>query len=74
MTIGNAEHYSAKETEEMAMKINSYLAFNGQCKQAFEFYQKVLGGDIVMMMIPEVLLPRGPGRCDASHRPTPIFV
>ena len=32
------------------MKINSYLAFNGQCKQAFEFYQKVLGGDIVMMM------------------------
>ncbi len=30
--------------------INPYLAFNGDCRQAFEFYAKVLGGKIVMMM------------------------
>ena len=32
------------------MIINCYLAFDGQCKEAFEFYQKVLGGEIVMML------------------------
>ena len=32
------------------MIINCYLGFDGQCQEAFEFYQKVLGGEIVMMM------------------------
>ncbi|MCW3059158.1 MAG: Glyoxalase/bleomycin resistance protein/dioxygenase [Capsulimonas sp.] len=32
------------------MIINCYLAFDGQCKEAFEFYQKILGGEIVMMV------------------------
>ncbi|MEO7719293.1 MAG: VOC family protein [Capsulimonas sp.] len=32
------------------MIINCYLGFDGQCKEAFEFYQKVFGGEIVMMM------------------------
>jgi PhnB protein len=32
------------------MIINCYLAFDGQCKEAFEFYQKILGGEIGMMM------------------------
>lgn len=32
------------------MKINPYLGFNGTCEAAFNFYQKVLGGKIVMMM------------------------
>jgi PhnB protein len=27
-----------------------YLAFNGKCKAAFEFYANALGGQIVMMM------------------------
>jgi len=31
------------------MKLNPYLNFNGQCKAAFEFYEKCLGGKIVMM-------------------------
>ncbi len=31
-------------------KLNSYLAFDGTCEQAFRFYEKVLGGKIVMMM------------------------
>lgn len=32
------------------MKINPYLTFGGDCKAAFEFYEKVLGGKIEMMM------------------------
>lgn len=32
------------------MKLNPYLTFNGNCKQAFEFYAKCLHGEIIMMM------------------------
>ena len=32
------------------MKLNPYLTFNGQCKEAFTFYQEVLGGEIAAMM------------------------
>jgi len=28
------------------MKLNPYLAFDGSCREAFDFYQKVLGGRI----------------------------
>ena len=29
--------------------LNPYLHFNGQCEEAFNFYAKVLGGEIVAM-------------------------
>jgi PhnB protein len=32
------------------MKLNSYLFFNGQCKDAFKFYEQCLGGKITGMM------------------------
>ena len=28
------------------MKLNPYLAFDGRCREAFEFYEKTLGGKI----------------------------
>jgi PhnB protein len=31
------------------MKLNAYLVFNGQCEEAFKFYEKVLGGKIEAM-------------------------
>jgi PhnB protein len=31
------------------MKINPYLAFDGTCREAFEFYVKTLGGQIEFM-------------------------
>jgi PhnB protein len=31
------------------MKLNPYLAFDGQCREAFEFYAKALGGTIAFM-------------------------
>jgi len=32
------------------MRINTYLYFNGDCEEAFKFYERVLGGKIVAMM------------------------
>ena len=32
------------------MQLNSYLFFKGNCKEAFTFYAKVLGGKITTMM------------------------
>jgi len=31
------------------MRLNAYLNFNGECEAAFQFYEQVLGGKIVMM-------------------------
>ena len=31
------------------MKLNPYLAFDGRCREAFEFYEKTLGGRISFM-------------------------
>jgi PhnB protein len=32
------------------MQLNPYLSFNGNCDEAFQFYQKVLGGKIPFKM------------------------
>jgi PhnB protein len=32
------------------MQMNPYLMFDGQCEEAFKFYEKLLGGKIVAMM------------------------
>ena len=32
------------------MKLNPYLNYGGNCKQAFRFYEEHLGGEITMMM------------------------
>ena len=32
------------------MKLNCYLLFDGNCEEAFNFYQKTLGGEIKAMM------------------------
>ena len=31
------------------MKLNPYLSFDGRCRDAFEFYEKTLGGKIAFM-------------------------
>jgi PhnB protein len=32
------------------MQTNPYLLFNGQCKEAFQLYERVLGGKVVTML------------------------
>ena len=36
------------------MKIETYLYFNGQCAEAFEFYADVLGGELSLTTHDEV--------------------
>jgi PhnB protein len=36
--------------EEQPMRVHAYLNFNGQCAQAFKFYEECLGGKIGTMM------------------------
>jgi len=31
------------------MKLNTYLAFDGRCREAFEFYEKTFGGRVAFM-------------------------
>ena len=33
------------------MQMNAYLLFNGNCEEAFKFYEKLLGGKIDAMMV-----------------------
>ena len=33
------------------MQVKTQLAFKGQCREAFELYEKVLGGKILVMNI-----------------------
>ncbi|HET6396009.1 MAG TPA: VOC family protein [Pseudoxanthomonas sp.] len=32
------------------MKLNTYLSFDGDCRQAFDFYARLLGGKVLAMM------------------------
>jgi hypothetical protein len=38
-----------KKNKVTAMQVMTQLAFRGQCRQAFEHYEKVLGGKITVM-------------------------
>jgi PhnB protein len=39
-----------ERAEENTMQLNPYLHFNGQCEDAFKFYETCLGGKITFMM------------------------
>ena len=39
--------------KEFTMQLNPYLNFNGQCEEAFRFYERCLGATIEMMMTHE---------------------
>ncbi len=45
-----AEKTSIHHTKECTMQITPYLNFNGNCREAFEFYERTLKGKIQMMM------------------------
>lgn len=37
----------------MAININPFLQFNGNCRDAFEFYKNTFGGDFTMISTAE---------------------
>jgi PhnB protein len=41
------------------MRFVPYLSFDGDCREAFEFYHQVLGGELVMMMTHGDMDPEG---------------
>jgi|SRR5579862_906923 len=41
---------SKSKPREHVVKLNPYLSFNGNCEAAFKFYERALGGKILMMM------------------------
>jgi PhnB protein len=49
----------------MASRLNPYLNFRGQAREALEFYQSVFGGDVVIMTFSEFGEP--PPGVDGSH-------
>ena len=49
------------------MKIIPSLSFQGQCREAFEFYARVLGGKITAA-VPYGDMPAGDMEVDARHR------
>ena len=49
------------------MSLNPYLYFNGQCEEAFTFYEKRLGGKITFLM-------RYEGSPMAGQAPAGFFV
>src|SRR6476620_231194 len=46
---GTRDKGQGKRERRRPMKLNPYLAFNGQCREAFEFYEKALGGKIAFI-------------------------
>src|SRR5215469_1071616 len=61
------EGKAAKFTSEVThpMSLNPYLYFDGQCEEAFKFYEKRLGGKITFMMTWELCVRRNLPRRDA---------
>ena len=61
----------------MTSRLNPYISFNGNAREALEFYQSVLGGELAVNTFgefgrPAATTPRWPTRsCTASSRPTP---
>lgn len=57
----------------MAININPFLQFNGNCRAAFEFYKNAFGGDFTMISTAEentlpILENEKISLCITSHR------
>ena len=57
----------------MAININPFLHFNGNCRDAFEFYKNTFGGDFTMISTAEenalpILENEKISLCITSHR------
>eukprot|EP00456_Euglypha_rotunda_P021101 TRINITY_DN18229_c0_g1_i2.p2 TRINITY_DN18229_c0_g1~~TRINITY_DN18229_c0_g1_i2.p2 ORF type:complete len:109 (+),score=20.98 TRINITY_DN18229_c0_g1_i2:65-391(+) len=42
--------FRTKPARRAEMKLNTYLSFDGHCREAFAFYAQALGGKITAMM------------------------
>src|SRR2546423_14776185 len=50
MDSARQHNFSFNKIKENIMKLDIYINYKGNCKEAFHFYEKYLGGKITMMM------------------------
>lgn len=51
----------------MASRLNPYISFDGNAREAMEFYKQVLGGELTMSTFGEFGAPDGPGADKIMH-------
>ncbi|MEV6522253.1 VOC family protein [Longispora sp. NPDC051575] len=51
----------------MATRLNPYISFNGEAREAMEFYQSVFGGTLTVNTFGESGAPEGPGADKIMH-------
>ena len=51
----------------MASRLNPYLNFNGNTRQAMEFYQGVFGGSLAITTFAEIGMPDSPDAAKVGH-------
>ncbi|HKE51187.1 MAG TPA: VOC family protein [Actinomycetes bacterium] len=51
----------------MASRLNPYISFDGNAREAMEFYQQVLGGSLNLSTFGEFGAPDGPGADKIMH-------
>jgi PhnB protein len=51
----------------MASRLNPYISFDGNAREAMEFYKQVLGGSLTMSTFGEFGTPEGPGADKIMH-------
>lgn len=51
----------------MTSRLNPYLSFNGDAREAMEFYRSVFGGDLNVSTFGESGMPDGPGADKVMH-------
>jgi PhnB protein len=51
----------------MASRLNPYISFDGDAREAMEFYKQVLGGELTINTFGEYGAPDGPGADKIMH-------
>ncbi|MGY0233857.1 VOC family protein [Longispora urticae] len=51
----------------MATRLNPYISFNGEAREAMEFYKSVFGGTLTVNTFGESGAPEGPGADKIMH-------
>jgi PhnB protein len=51
----------------MASRLNPYISFDGNAREAMEFYKQVLGGELTINTFGEFGAPDGPGADNVMH-------
>jgi PhnB protein len=51
----------------MASRLNPYISFNGNARDAMEFYRGVFGGELTVSTFGEFGMPAGPGSDNVMH-------